>query len=125
MPSIIQKKSYDSVQIFWLNKDLIKERLDQSIEALVKSSPEIEKVVLFGSFAAGKETIGSDLDILIVVKSCREKFIDRSLKYQNYFKGIGLDTDVFVYAKDELREGVKIAETALKNGKILYDSTKK
>lgn len=124
MQSVIQKKSYNSVQIFWLNKDLVEQRLNASVERLVRANPEVEKIVLFGSLAEGRGVTGSDIDVLIIVDDCQDKFINRSLKYVSFFSDVGLGADIFVYTKDEVAKGIPVAETALKQGKVLFERIK-
>ena len=69
MQSVIQKKSYGSVKTFWLNKELLDVKLKQAVKKVLSEKKEVEKVVLFGSFAGGKATVSSDMDILLVVKN--------------------------------------------------------
>ena len=121
MRSVIQEKLYDSVRIFWLDKQLVRNRLERSIAALVRAKPDIEKIVLFGSFAEGRAAVGSDIDLLVVVKKCKARFVDRVLEYQDFFSDIGLGVDVFVFTEEELKQDVKIAQSALEHGRILYE----
>ena len=121
MQSVIQEKLYDSVRIFWLNKQLVRNRLKEAIRSLVRVRPDIEKIVLFGSFAEGRAAVGSDIDLLIIVKECGKRFMDRALEYQEFFSDIGLGVDIFVFTKEELKQDVKIARSAMEHGRILYE----
>mgnify|MGYP000462777604 CR=1 FL=1 len=67
-------------------------------------------------------TVSSDVDILIIVNSCSEKFLDRPLKYKKYFN-IGIDTDIFVYTEEEVKNGIPLVETALKEGIVVFEKT--
>ena len=66
MQSVVRKESFNSVTVFWLDTDLVHERLRAAVERLA-SDPNIPRVVLFGSFAEGRAVPGSDLDIMIVL----------------------------------------------------------
>ena len=121
MPSVIQKKSYNSVQIFWLNKPLVEEKIFGAVRELAANCSEVQKVVLFGSVAKTQETVSSDIDILIVIKETKERFINRALRFRDFFDGIGLGVDLFVYTQEEVENGsIPLADSALKKGKVLF-----
>ena len=122
MQSIIQKRSCNSVQIFWLNRDLLRERLLECVKELVTKRPEVQKVVLFGSVAESREAVSSDVDILLVVKESPERFIDRSIRFRDFFKHLELGVDIFAYTRQELGKGnIPLAEVAIRKGKILFE----
>jgi len=122
MQSIIQKSSYDSVQVFWLNRALLRERLLECVKDLVAKKAEVQKVVLFGSVAEYRETASRDVDIPIVLKESRESFIDRFIKFSDFFEGLELGVDILVYTQEEIERGdIPLARTALKRGKILFE----
>ncbi len=82
----------------------------------------MQKVVLFGSVAEYRETASSDVDILLVVKECRERFIDRFIEFSDFFEGLELGVDIFVYTQKEIeRNDIPLARTVLKRGKILFE----
>ena len=121
MPSVIQKKSYNSVTVFWLDKDLLKANILKAVDDLVHHYPEIKMVALFGSIAEGRGVPSSDVDILIAVDKSPHRPIDRGLPFQKYFEGIGLGTDLFVYTEEEIATGgIPLVNTALKKGTILF-----
>ena len=122
MPSVIQKKSYNSAQVFWLNKTLLEKKIFGAVRKLASNCLEVQKVVLFGSAAKTQETVSSDIDILIVIKESKERFIDRALRFRDFFDGIGLGVDLFVYTQEEVENGgIPLADTALKEGKVLFN----
>jgi predicted nucleotidyltransferase len=116
MQSVIQKKSYGSVKTFWLNKELLNEKIKQAIKRMLTEKSEIEDVVLFGSFAENKATVSSDVDILLVLKSSDKNFIDRQLDYRDYFSDIDLNVDIFAYTQGEVSKGNPFVEKALSKG---------
>ena len=122
MQSVIQKKSYNSVKVFWLNKELLQRNITAAVKDLVLECPEVEKVVLFGSVADSRETPLSDIDILIVISDSQYRFLDRAQFFRKYFQDIGLGTDIFVYTRKEIaQEGLLLAKSALKRGKVLFE----
>ena len=85
----------------------------------------IERAILFGSFARGRQSKRSDVD-LILVQRTEKPYFER-------FEGIlrdlnqaisGRDIEVFIYTPDELEKmkGRKFIEKALREGKVLYES---
>jgi len=121
MQSVIQKKSYNSVQVFWLNKDLLKQKINEAIKRLVKAKSEVQKAVLFGSFAEGKAAVSSDVDILLIVKKSENRFIDRPSEFRDFFEDVELGVDIFVYTQDELKNDIGLVKNALQKGKILFN----
>lgn len=102
MQSVIQKRSYGSVKVFWLDKNLLMKRLQQAARRIRATNANVEKVILFGSLAEDKATAFSDADILIVVKDSMKRFIDRSIDFVPYFQNIGVEVDLFVYTRKEI-----------------------
>ncbi|MGC9075055.1 MAG: nucleotidyltransferase family protein [Candidatus Bipolaricaulaceae bacterium] len=62
-------KSWSSVRVFYpeLSRAEVLERLRARIDELSRSLP-LRKAVLFGSYAKGNYTAGSDVDLLLVYK---------------------------------------------------------
>ncbi|MBF0519441.1 MAG: nucleotidyltransferase domain-containing protein [Nitrospirae bacterium] len=83
-----------------------------------------DKIILFGSYAAGAHNAGSDYDLLVLKKNLKNQ---RKLVQNIYlhFKNIGapvdvlaLDLDRFAELKDDL---YLIYYEADKNGKVIYE----
>lgn len=122
VPSPIQRRSSPSVSVFWLNVDQVRACLRQAVERLAQSHPEIEEVWLFGSLARGDAVPGSDADLLVVLSGSQEAFLDRSVRYQPDFCGIGVD--VLAYTRDEVTqmeaEGNRLLRQAMAEGVCLF-----
>lgn len=85
----------------------------------------VRKAILFGSFATGRQSRRSDID-LILVKPTPESYFNR-------FEGVlsdlcralpGRDVEVFIYTPEELA-GIahrKFIQRALSEGKVIYES---
>lgn len=121
MESVIRKELYNSVKTFWLNRDLLEQRILEAVRNLVDEHSEVEKVILFGSVAHKRETPLSDIDIIVIVKETNYRFLDRPLYFRGYFETIELATDIFVYTKEETKFNIPLLNTALKNGKVLFE----
>ncbi|MFO8240414.1 MAG: nucleotidyltransferase domain-containing protein [Dissulfuribacterales bacterium] len=62
--------------------------------------PEIERVLLFGSLARGEAAPGSDADLLLVLSSAADPFLNRIPKYIPM--GLPIGVDVFPYTQEEI-----------------------
>jgi hypothetical protein len=67
---------------------------------LAEIYPEIEEVWLFGSLARGDAVPGSDADLFIILGDSQIPFLNRSVRYQPDFCGVG--ADVLAYTRAEL-----------------------
>ena len=83
-----------------------------------------ERIILFGSYAHGKPTQDSDVDLLIVMPY-RGRATDVSLSIRNSLHP-GFPIDLLVYAPGELQERVKRGDYFLseivQRGKVLHES---
>ncbi|MCH1927610.1 nucleotidyltransferase domain-containing protein, partial [Shewanella sp. C31] len=60
MRSFVQKRSYGSVRVFWLDREGLLRALEGKAAQLLAAFPEVLAVVLFGSLARGEATPRSD-----------------------------------------------------------------
>jgi len=86
-----------------------------------------EKIILFGSYAYGKPTEDSDLDLLVVVKKNSQPRYKRAREIRRYLWGItDIPKDILVYTQDEIDEWKEVKEAfitmAIKKGKVLYEN---
>ena len=98
----------------------ILEELSNGIVEIINSN--IEKVILYGSFARGTNDKDSDVDIMVIVKNELDKFtedklsdfiVDMNLKYDKVFSVIDVNVHEFIKLADTLpfyknvnREGI-------------------
>jgi predicted nucleotidyltransferase len=72
----------------------LEETLNRLLDHLTKM-PEVEKVILFGSYAAGRRDLFTDLDILVVMDT-QESFLERTAGLYRQIS-IDVDMDLLVY----------------------------
>ena len=102
------------------NKQILKEIVNKIIEV-----SEVEKIILFGSWANGIPGPNSNID-LIVIKNKLESQIDEYVKIRNALEGYKYG---FVIVPVELREFEEKAKNhinsifndAMENGIVLYE----
>lgn len=87
-----------------------------------KYSPE--KVYLFGSYAWGKPTSDSDID-LFIVKNTLKTQRERRRELRSLLFGSGIPFDLFIYTPGEVNSRLKIGDFFIQDiiskGKILYE----
>jgi predicted nucleotidyltransferase len=91
--------------------------IDQVKEALIKEYNPVE-IYLFGSYAWGKPTEDSDLDILVVVESDEDNWHKVLIRGYQALSGIRVSKDLLVCTKDDFEQGINDASTL--NYKIKY-----
>lgn len=95
------EESSNSARTFFANRERVLQEVRNYAEA-IKRRPDLQvlKIGLFGSYS--KDTYGpaSDVDLLIVLESNAQRFMDRipDLLPEN----LSVACDVFPYTKDEL-----------------------
>lgn len=101
----------------------IDRRLAKMVQRLVQAfNPE--SVILFGSFAYGKPTPDSDVDLLIVMDS-DERPAARASQVSKLLQPRPFPMDILVRTPDEVRHRLEIGDyffqEILKKGKVLYE----
>lgn len=91
----------------------------------IKKEYQPEKIILFGSYAYGKPTEDSDIDLLIIKESGKRR-IDRFCEVRKIIRDIkGISVQPVVFTRDEINKRLKIGDDfindILKKGKILYE----
>ena len=90
---------------------------------LAVSTPE--RIILFGSAAAGRMTRDSDIDVLVVEAAPGDARTE-SLRVRRSLRGMGYPFDVIVMAAERFEETKDIvggiAHPAHKYGKVIYEA---
>ena len=83
-----------------------------------------ETIYLFGSYAWGKPSEDSDMDLMVIVPESREKPIQRAVRAQRSLLGVKAAVDVLVKTRKEFQRytSVKASLEAQisREGKLLY-----
>ncbi len=84
-----------------------------------------EKIILFGFYAYGHQTIDIDIDLMVVMET-DEMPHKRSVPIRKILKGIGLPKDIIVKTPEEFKKFKDIVGTVVypvaHKGKVLYES---
>ena len=117
MPRVVQKRSYGSVTVFWLDREAAVQSVRKAAEAWAATDPSVVSIVLFGSLATGRATATSDADILVILNDTDVPPLDRPVAFAYRFGDVGLPAELFVYTEEEVRtNSSSIAEKALRDG---------
>jgi uncharacterized protein len=94
-----------------------KEELKREIVACLAGEPEIEKIVIFGSFVKGSEA--NDLDIAIFQKS-EEPYLPLTLKYRKKTRAVAkkIPLDIFPI-RPGARDDLFLHE--ISTGEVIYE----
>ncbi len=102
-----------------VNEDLINDITRRIVNAV-----DPEKIILFGSYAYGKPSENSDLDILVIMRSKLPRY-KRSVPIYKALAGILIPKDIIVYTSQEVDEWSDVPQafitTAVNRGKIIYE----
>lgn len=120
MPSAMQKRSYGSVTLFSIDETKVWGALEKWVEDL-GALPEVQAIVLFGSLAEGRLSVGSDVDVLVVLAASELPFLERRARYAP--AEFPVPVDVFAYTLTEIGRGQPLSEHALATGRLLWCRT--
>lgn len=83
--------------------------------------PEVERAILFGSYAEGRADLFTDLDLLIVMRSPLD-FVARSAEMYGWLS-VPVDMDLLVYTPEELERNRHrpFIRRALEKGIVIYE----
>ena len=110
-----------------ITKDKINKRKIQKIVDKIIKTSDVEKIILFGSYAKNSYNENSDLDLLII-KETNLSQPKRGLDIRKSLWGIGVPIDIVVYTPKEIKEWKDINNSFISNimkeGKVLYEKEK-
>jgi len=103
---------------------IINQQLIEDISQKIVDHINPEKVILFGSYASGKSTDSSDVDLIVVRNTSLPK-TKRGIEIRRLFYRQLIPLDIKVYTPDEFENESKtpfsFLFSALKNSQVLYE----
>lgn len=107
-----------------MRRNITTELLEEIVRRLVEGL-QPEQIILFGSYAYGKPTEASDLDIMVIVSESTEPLYRRAQKAYPCLRGLAVPIDLIVLTAREAQEEASVvtslAHRVLKGGKVLYE----
>lgn len=92
-----------SVKIFSVDVAAVRRGMDEYARELLATHPEVEEIVVFGSFENNTYAPGSDLDVFIVLQEANDSPRDRIPRFLPE-KSLSVPVDVFPFTRAELEE---------------------
>jgi uncharacterized protein len=98
--------------------------LDESLRRIIQQLseiPAVEKVVLFGSYTAGRRDLFTDLDIIVIMQS-EKAYIDRIAEIYTLLRP-SVDMDILVYTPEEFERMSQwgFIRLAVESGQVVYE----
>ncbi len=90
---------------------------------ILKNTPA-QKAVVFGSWARGTRTRGSDIDMMIISDQGATRFFDRYKEFDALYDALGsFGLDLLIYSKEELDAMSErpFIKTILREGVLIYE----
>ncbi len=100
-------------------------KLVSEVVERIKTGYHPEKIILYGSYAYGKPTEDSDLDLLIIKQTSKRR-VDRFVEVKRliYEPGRRIPVSPLVYTPDEIKKRLELGddfiEEIMKRGEVLY-----
>ncbi len=92
-------RSFNSRVLKWPDAQTVREAVTRWAEQMAQQRPEVARIGLFGSYARGDWGVGSDIDLVVIVRDTDVPFLRRALDYDTRHLPVG--ADVLVYTEAE------------------------
>jgi len=96
----------------------------QQIKQKIVAAIQPEKIVLFGSYAWGKPTESSDIDLFIIVADTGQPSYKKAREVYRALRGINIPIDVVVQtfgeSEDSRRVVTSLTRKVMDEGVVLY-----
>lgn len=110
-----------------MRNNIPQELLEEVIRRLVEGL-QPDQIILFGSYAYGQPTEGSDLDLMIIVSESSEPAHRRDQKAYRCVGAVGVSKDLLVLTREEFEEQARVvtslARRVKEKGTVLYERSK-
>ncbi len=99
-------------------------KLINDIVSKIANKFDPDKIILFGSYAAGTPGKHSDIDLLIIQET-DQPIQYRGIEIRKYLRGTAVPMDILVYTNSEYEEEkmdkYSFISSTLSNSKIVYE----
>ena len=107
-----------------LRPQIVNQTVIRAAARRIGAQAQPEKVILFGSYAWGHPRPGSDVDLLVIMRS-RKEAVQRSSDLSQILEPRPFPLDLLVRTPQEIRHRLAMGDTfirdILRRGRILYD----
>ena len=100
--------------------------LRRSVPRIVSAFPRVQQIILFGSYASGRPTRDSDVDLFIVMPTT-QRWSDRVRQVQALFPDRPAPLDVIVRTPQEVRRRLTsyfcpLTREIFQKGRVIYEA---
>ena len=95
-------RSLNSCVLRWPDRNEVDRAMRLWTAEQVRVRPEIVRLGYFGSYARGDRGVGSDVDVIAIVRKTTEPFQRRSLEWD--LSGLPVPAEIIVYSLREWEE---------------------
>lgn len=90
---------------------------------IILSRFEVDEIIVFGSWARGTQTKGSDIDLVVIMET-QDNFVERGLVLTRVLWDFPYDVDFVVYTPEEWAHmNTKFSREIRSQGQVLYKKT--
>jgi len=104
----------------WPDSQKVIQALKQWVENLVKTQTDIVQIGYFGSYARGNWGVGSDLDLIIIVKRADKPFEMRPSQFNTLKLPVPVDILVYTLEEWQINKTKKFFQTLEKEAVWIY-----
>lgn len=87
--------------------------IQEFIKALKEKNIRVEKAILFGSYAKGKASKNSDIDVAVISPDFGRDYLEEAVMLKEISEYVNLDISPRPYSLEEYKKG--------KRGQFIYD----
>ena len=103
---------------------LTEQTIQDAVRRVVEAAHAPMKVILFGSYASGRATETSDLDLLVVERDVQDTGTEM-IRLTDTLTHLDVGVDLLVYSEEEFNKRQHWCSTpvywAVREGRVLYD----
>jgi len=92
-------RSLNSPVLKWPQRAAVEAAVRELAERLARTHAELVRLGIFGSYATGAWGVGSDVDLIAIVRRATRPFAERPLDFD--LSGLPVPADLVVYTEDE------------------------
>lgn len=115
-------KSSRSSVLKWPGREVVDQAVREWARQIARERPEVIRIGYFGSYARGDWGVGSDVDLIVIVRSSTAPFERRTVGWDT--SQIPVPADLLIYTQEEweaLDRGGRFYQTLMNEAIWVYE----